>query len=240
MHELRAALRELLERPDAGTHDGLAGVLRLQVRPADRRRPRARLPLPAEPVLRRGAAAARSGTDPAVADYVLEREETQEFLAPRRWGCSTSRCRATSARARAISRSPSAAPAGATARWCWSRSCARRLAARGLPRARAAPRRRALSRAVQASLAARGRREVRIAPHGRDRRRGARAARRGDGADARERARARSRRSRPWRRDRDDRPRTIRDAHRGGRAAGRPRRRACSSSPTCSATRRPT
>ena len=43
----------------------------------------------------------QTGTDAAVAEYVLERDETQEFLDARARRCSTSRCRATSARARA-------------------------------------------------------------------------------------------------------------------------------------------
>ena len=97
-------LRDLLATPDGGRDDGLAGVVRLQVRPADRRRPRARLPLPAEPVLRRGAAA--QDRDRSGGGGVRARARRHAGVPrARARRCSPSRCRATSARARATSRS---------------------------------------------------------------------------------------------------------------------------------------
>ena len=130
VHELRAALRELLETPDAGTHDDVAAsrsATSTVCRPTPTSRSTAascrtrsssrscgRRPAPTRTSRPTCSSARRAGAPRA-----------------RDGAAATSRCRATSARARAISPSPSAAPAAGIARSCWWRSCAQRLAGRG-------------------------------------------------------------------------------------------------------------
>ena len=60
-------------------HADLGRLVRLQARDAPRRRPHVRLPVPAQPLLGRGAAAPQRPRAP-VRDYVLDRPETMEFL----------------------------------------------------------------------------------------------------------------------------------------------------------------
>jgi hypothetical protein len=115
VHELRDRLRELFSEHGRPTRRcSQRRVVRLQARPPARRRPRVRLPLPAEPALGRRAAPAhrarrtRCATtcSPAAAPRVPRRARPAV-----RADC----CRVTSARARRTSRSRSAAPAAATA-----------------------------------------------------------------------------------------------------------------------------
>ena len=73
----------------------------------------------------------KTGLDPDVAAYVLERPDAQEFLDARAGAARLHAAALSSARARATSPSPSAAPAAAIARWCWWRSCAPRSPALG-------------------------------------------------------------------------------------------------------------
>ena len=107
-------------------------VVRLQVRPAGRRRPGRRLPLPAQPALgARAAAAQRAATTP-VRDYVLAQPGADGVPRRLRAAARRSSAPATSARASGTRRSPSAAPAASTARSRWPRSCARRLTDAGV------------------------------------------------------------------------------------------------------------
>ncbi len=97
-------------------------VLRLQVRPAGRRRPRGRLPLPAQPALGAGAAAAdRPGPEPSATTCSAQpTARRSSWTAPR--GCCGCWSTATCGRASATPCSPSAAPAASTAASRWPSS----------------------------------------------------------------------------------------------------------------------
>ena len=81
MHELRDRLaRAVRRRPARRRAADQHRVVRLQARAAARRRPRVRLPVPAQPALGRRAAPARRAPTPPVRDYVLQQPETGPFL----------------------------------------------------------------------------------------------------------------------------------------------------------------
>ena len=104
----------------------------LQARAAPRRRPRARLPLPARTPTGSRTCAPSPGSTSTVAAFVLQQDATVEFLG--HLDSLLSCCsRPTCARASATSRSPSAAPAAATARSSIAEEVARRLRQHGLP-----------------------------------------------------------------------------------------------------------
>ena len=65
----------------AGVAAGLARHLRLRLRHPPRRRPRLRLPVPAQPPLDRRAATADAGSTSRSLEYVLDHEPAQHFLA---------------------------------------------------------------------------------------------------------------------------------------------------------------
>ncbi len=103
VHELRATLRDLVERPEAGAMTvSLVSFGYKYGLPSDadialdcRFLPNPFFVEELRPKI---------GTDPAVAEYVLARDDTRSSCARSR-PCSRSRCRAISARARATSRS---------------------------------------------------------------------------------------------------------------------------------------
>ena len=101
--------------PDAGMQTAHR-VLRLQARAAGRRRRRARLPLPAQPALDRGPAAADRARRRRCARYVLARSRRGSSFAT---STSSSTCCSppTWRRARRTSPSPSGAPAAGTGPW---------------------------------------------------------------------------------------------------------------------------
>ena len=128
VHELRGKVDAAFggEAGHGALHvDG--GVLRLQVRPAGRRRPRRRLPVPAQPALGARSCGRMTGRDAGRAR--LRPRPGRRGGVPRRAtrACSSSSPRATCARASATRRSPSAAPAASTAAspWpsSWPRGC---------------------------------------------------------------------------------------------------------------------
>ena len=97
-------------------------VVRLQVRPAGRRRPRGRLPVPAQPALgARAAAADRHATSRCATTCSRSPARTSSSTRYER-AARRSSATATSARASATSPSPSAAPAASTAASPWPRS----------------------------------------------------------------------------------------------------------------------
>ena len=81
VHELRDRLRELFsEHESDGDAAGQRRVVRLQARAPARRRPRVRLPLPAEPALGRRAPAAHRARRTASATTCSPSAATREFL----------------------------------------------------------------------------------------------------------------------------------------------------------------
>ena len=85
VHQLREELQRLYRDPQRGRRaHRAAGLVRLQVRRADRRRHGARRALPRQPVLRRRAARRRPAATRRSPTFVLDRPEAQEFLAPHR------------------------------------------------------------------------------------------------------------------------------------------------------------
>ena len=125
VHDLRRKVDAAFggERPRAAARHG--DVVRLQVRPAARRRHRHRRPVPAQPVLGARAARARPASTPTVSDYVPSCPEAPRVPRPLWPRCSTSWPTATCARASATSPSPSAAPAASTAASRWPRTSPR-------------------------------------------------------------------------------------------------------------------
>ena len=103
-------------------------VVRLQARPAARRRHRARLPLPPEPALGRGPAPADRASTRPVRDYVLGQPETGRVPRAARRRCSTLLLPAYVPEGKSYLTSPSAAPAAGTARSSsprsWPAGCA--------------------------------------------------------------------------------------------------------------------
>ena len=87
VHELRAKVTPLFagdEEPQLRRH---RDVVRLQVRPAARRRPRLRHALPAQPALGARAARRSPASTQAVTDYVLRPAGRQGVPRPRTWSC---------------------------------------------------------------------------------------------------------------------------------------------------------
>ena len=119
---------ELVERARA-RREGAAGVrggerrpardghlVRLQVRPPRRRRPRAGLPVPAQPAL--GARAAADDRPGGAGERLRpESGRARSSSSTSSWRCSTWSRPDTGARASATPRSPSAARAASTGRW---------------------------------------------------------------------------------------------------------------------------
>ena len=102
VHELRQIFQRHGARPQraraAGAH---VRELRLQARRAARRRPRVRLPVPAQPALRRRPARARRARTRAVATYMRRHPDDARFhAAARAASCATS-CRTTSTEGKA-------------------------------------------------------------------------------------------------------------------------------------------
>ncbi len=78
-NQLRSRILEVFGRRGRPADADVGALVRLQARHPARRRPRLRLPLPAQPVLGRGAAALQRARRP-VRDYVLGQPETAAFL----------------------------------------------------------------------------------------------------------------------------------------------------------------
>ena len=117
VHELRAKVVAAFSAPRRRGRAAADGaVVRLQVRPAGRRRPRARLPLPAQPALgARAAAADRPGRGRPRLRAGAGRARRSSSTGRR--ACCGCCSRATCARASATRCSRSAAPAASTAAW---------------------------------------------------------------------------------------------------------------------------
>ena len=123
----RRPLRRAGDRPA----DPVGGLLRLSQRPAARGRSGVRRALPRQSALRRRAAAA-DRQRPGGARLRRGRSRLRAADGPARRAACCRCCRSTSARARAISRSPSAVPAAATARSWWPSASPQRLRERRL------------------------------------------------------------------------------------------------------------
>ena len=117
VHELHDRIVGLFGEADARRRHADAGrVLRLQARPPRRRRRGARLPVPAQPALGRGAAPADRARRRG-ARLRARPAGRRRVPASTSSGCSTSCSRPTWPRARPTSPSRSAAPAAGTGRW---------------------------------------------------------------------------------------------------------------------------
>ena len=116
VHQLRARIVELFGDETARRRAAdQRRLVRLQARPAPRRRPRARLPVPAEPALGRGAPPADAASTRRCAT-TCSPSPTPGRSSTSSTGCSGCCCRRTCGRARPTCRSRSAAPGAATGR----------------------------------------------------------------------------------------------------------------------------
>ena len=114
VHELTAKLVDAFGGADDQIAAGDDHVVRLQVRHPGRRRPRRRLPVPAEPALGAPSSGRQSGLDTDVREYVLRQAAALPFLDAIREPISLSGARLSATRASDSRRSRSAAPAAST------------------------------------------------------------------------------------------------------------------------------